>query len=1117
MNLTHLHNIILIIIIYSLCALNNAYAQSTIDYKPLLDSLDYLVNNTKNDDAICYGEELLDAYGDDLYEHQDTLLGHIYNQIGAAYFNNFDTKIAQIYYKKTIALLSSAPLNVILIKAHDLMGNSYKHQKDFSKAEKHLNAALAMLDQLPYEAPKRKAVVLKSIASLKYRQGDLNLAEDLLIQANTLIETTGSKHLISSARIKHDLATIKGHKALYHESIKYFKEAYEPLSAYDINHPSNGIMLMNIGVIYIQIGKFSEAEKYLKRNLDLYVNAYGYESTETASVYTRLGLLHLKSFNYKKAIADFNEALQIASKVNKDDFKVLTLAYLGLAEAYLTQGDYEKGILYYKKNIDLLTTVYGKNHHFLSHSYNQLGHAYLKTRNHVDALAAFQTTKKLFPTNKLDHLYGKVYLIAGQYENAISSLTKALSLDQQPTDIITILTDLGQAYKEIKKTDKAIEYYTTALQEIDQFYKDDTPTKAKVYINLADIYISNNNESQALSYLNRAAKCINYEPDATNNFQSTSDLFVLLDLLDVNTRYYKMQYNSNPSEENKKILLNEFQTIFSLIDFIQKQIAVSASKQKILADSYRLFENAIDFLTSINNSDAIAEAFRLTEKSKNILLSESLRISQAEDVAGIPTSDLEQEYNLNARLAYYQHKLQEEKHEKASPSDSLISIYQDSIFNIKKENEQLITRFEKRYPAYYDLKYAHNTLSLPSIQKKLKPDESLLEYFVGDSSIYIFIVQQGKAQIKKVRKDFPLKELVQQMRESTYNYWINFEKPDSVFTASKVAYCQAAYQLYQSLIEPVSDGLTKKLIIIPDDILALLPFDALLSESTDHTQDYFEFPYLINKYTISYDYSASIHYQSKKSPSKSQYSFLGFAPQFEETMTAKNRSIDEIRNSLSKLNHNEKEVENIDALFNGKVFIGETATKAQFLDHAKKAYLLHLATHGKANEQVGDQSFIAFSEIIDSTTYNDRLYVRELYKLDLNAAMVVLSACETGLGELRKGEGIISLSRGFTFAGAQSVIPSLWQVNDQATAEFMATFYRTLKTGLPKDEALRIAKIQSIENVQTAPPFFWAAFVPIGNMDPIADRWDISPLWIILIIIPIGFLFMAFRNKSKKA
>ena len=1117
MNLTHIHNTILIISIYSLCALNNAYAQSTIDYKPLLDSLDHLVNNTKNHDAICYGEELLDTYLDDLYEYQDTLLGHIYNQIGAAYFNNIDTKTAQIYYKKTIALLSDATPSVALIDAHDLMGNSYKNQKDFSEAEKHLNTALAMFDHLPYKTSKREAIVLKSMAKLKYYQGDFNLAEELLIKANTLIETVAPSHLISSARIKHDLAFIKGQKAQYHESIKYFKEALKTLSTHDPNHPSNGTMLMNLGVMYIEMGRFSEAEKYLKRNLDLYVNAYGFESIETASVYNRIGLLHLKSFNYKKAIANFNEALQISSKVDKDGFSVLTLAYLGLAEAYLTQGDYEKGILYYQKNIDLLSAFYGNNHHFLSYSYNQLGQAYLKTRNHIDALIAFQTAKNLFPNNKLDHAYGKVYLIAGQYENAISSLTKALSFDQQPTDAITTLTDLGQAYKHIKKFDKAIEYYTTALQEINQFYTDDTPTKSKVYINLADIYISTNDKSQALSYLNRAAECINYKPDATNNFQSTSDLFVLLDLLDVNTRYYKMQYDSNSSEENQKILLNEFQTIFSLIDYIQEQVAASASKQKILADSYRLFENAIDFLTSINNSDAIAEAFRLTEKSKNILLSESLRISQAEDVAGIPTSELDQEYNLNARLAYYQHKLQEEKYEKASPSDSLISIYQDSVFNIKKENEQLIARFEKQYPAYYDLKYDHKTLSLSSIQKKLKPDESLLEYFVGDSSIYIFIVQQGKAQIKKVRKDFPLKELVQQMRESTYNYWINFEKPDSVFTASKVAYCQAAYQLYQSLIEPVSAGLTKKLIIIPDDILALLPFDALLSKSTDHTQDYFEFPYLINKYTISYDYSASIHYQSKKPPSKSQYSFLGFAPQFEETMTAKNRSIDEIRNSLSKLNHNEEEVQNISAFFNGKVFIGETATKAQFLDYAKKAYLLHLATHGKANEQVGDQSFIAFSEIIDSTTYNDRLYVRELYKLDLNAAMVVLSACETGLGELRKGEGIISLSRGFTFAGAQSVIPSLWQVNDQATAEFMATFYQALKTGLPKDEALRVAKIQSIENVQTAPPFFWAAFVPIGNMEPIANRWDKSPLWIALIALLIGILFIAFRNKSRKA
>lgn len=145
------------------------------------------------------------------------------------------------------------------------------------------------------------------------------------------------------------------------------------------------------------------------------------------------------------------------------------------------------------------------------------------------------------------------------------------------------------------------------------------------------------------------------------------------------------------------------------------------------------------------------------------------------------------------------------------------------------------------------------------------------------------------------------------------------------------------------------------------------------------------------------------------------------------------------------------------------------------------------------NDKNSDLSYIAFTQHGDSTNQEELLYLRELYDLEIPADMVVLSACETGIGELQNGEGVISLARGFTYAGAKSIITSLWNVNDQKTADLMVDFYRNLKEGQQKDNALANAKRSYLQQTSgnLAHPFYWAGFIPIGNMDSI----ELTPTW----------------------
>lgn len=144
--------------------------------------------------------------------------------------------------------------------------------------------------------------------------------------------------------------------------------------------------------------------------------------------------------------------------------------------------------------------------------------------------------------------------------------------------------------------------------------------------------------------------------------------------------------------------------------------------------------------------------------------------------------------------------------------------------------------------------------------------------------------------------------------------------------------------------------------------------------------------------------------------------------------------------------------------------------------------ILHLATHGVADERVGDYSYLAFASEADSIA-NELLYVRDLYNLQLNADMVVLSACQTALGRLQRGEGIISLARAFAYAGARSIVTTLWSVEDASTKTLMLAFYRHLQAGMPKDQALQQAKLEWIANAGyfKAHPYCWAGLIVIGD------------------------------------
>lgn len=420
-------------------------------------------------------------------------------------------------------------------------------------------------------------------------------------------------------------------------------------------------------------------------------------------------------------------------------------------------------------------------------------------------------------------------------------------------------------------------------------------------------------------------------------------------------------------------------------------------------------------------------------------------------------------------------------------------------FSYSRKLDSLVLFFETVYPAYYELKYANNTAKIPGIQKTLDHNTVILDYFTGDSTLFIAAITDSTYRVEEVSINSSFKKLA-----TGYYRSIKTVEPELFLTHSP--------QLYEKLIKPVDDIISEKkhLVVIPDDYLYYVPFETLIDKTIKiQDDDYSGLNYLIKSHSISYHYSATLWYNSKKKEtglaSNREINFIGFAPVFSKEQnnglivsanisaidtTEHNLAYRSVSSDLKRFNplpYSRDEVTSIVKLFEkqkkeAKAYIYSEANEANFKSNAPGYDIIHISSHGFSNDKEPELSGIVFSQPADTLAQEDGiLYTGETYNLDLNADLIVLSSCESGLGRLVKGEGLQALSRGFLYAGTPNVVFSLWKALDKPTKDLMIQFYANILKGKVYSESLREAKIRLINDPKTAFPHFWGGFVLVGN------------------------------------
>ncbi|MFK7935755.1 MAG: CHAT domain-containing protein, partial [Saprospiraceae bacterium] len=518
--------------------------------------------------------------------------------------------------------------------------------------------------------------------------------------------------------------------------------------------------------------------------------------------------------------------------------------------------------------------------------------------------------------------------------------------------------------------------------------------------------------------------------------------------------------------------------------------------EKAIQVQYELYQHTLQKAT-------LERIFDLIESAKSVILLDALAENIARQQTNIPTEILTRERQLNADIQQLKADNQQE------------NIDLNQLIQKELALKTLVDSLKNNYPDYYNLKYQTQTVSLNDLS--IEPNRSVLQYFVGSEYLYLLAINKNESQLVRTKLDFSLPDLVEQLQAGLLNYHLSGKRSDAFYEATADTLVNTAYSLHQKLIEPLLQTnfqLQSKLLIISDDVLGYVPFEILLTDLPKRPTAYGSHNYLIKNHQISYTYSATLLHEMQRQQRRAEHNFLAFAPAFPTTNAAlADRSV-ATRSGLNPLIYNTEEVNSLQQLLGGETYQNTEATKDNFIEQAANYRILHLATHGKADDISGDNAYLVFYPQDEEKDY--LLTNQELYLLDLQADMVVLSACETGIGELQNGEGIISLARGFSYAGAKSIVPTLWSINDQMTIELMTSFYENLQSGQTKDAALHQAKLAYLaaHPHEEVHPFFWAAFIVVGDTEALEIGGGFSWWWGLGVLLAVGIVVFFIIRKE---
>ncbi|MGB2868658.1 MAG: CHAT domain-containing tetratricopeptide repeat protein [Bacteroidota bacterium] len=876
------------------------------------------------------------------------------------------------------------------------------------------------------------------------------------------------------------------------------------------------------GEIYSSTGEHDSALAYFSCALGLFPAPEGEQRMKISSTYNGMAGIYETHGDYQKALDYFTRSLETRRLVLGEKHPDIAGLYNNIAAIQMRVGDYDLALEYYLKSLAIMAGTVEPDHPSFGIRYNNIAMVYRSRGEFDKALDAGRKSKEIF-LKKLGAKHpnvagvinniGRTYADMGQYDRALESYQEALSIWEEKLgpkhpSVTQSYFNIGEAYGKLGDAAKARVWLEKSLTVRRETLGEKNAKVGQSHNALGAVFAGSNNLDTALQHYQQGIISlvetfgnadIHANPDT---LKSSSDLDLLVSLTGKGEAL-RQKYEIEHQLPDLKSSLDCYEHAAWLVENIRRGFGTEGSKIQLGQTAFNGYQQgtitARRLYEATHDGAYLSAAFSFAERSKAGTLWDAITESNARAFAGIPESLLTQESALRVDLTYHETQIQRGKEKKGKADKAKIAQWESTLFDIHRRYESLIERFDRNYPEYHSLKLDTKVVSLPEVRRQLDDKSALLEFVAGDSSVSVFAITRTRCVLKSHELHASLPGLVKQFRHS-------------IQSIDDRSYRELGRRLFAELIGPVRDELRgkKKLYIVADGILNYLPFEALLTAGgKTASADFSALPYLVRDFDISYHISSTLLFGRKivKSHAGGE-EFVGIAPVFsdkplhasavyatavrsaaseDDSEKPVMRSITVGGEQLTELKESENEVKNIVKLFEankrkGTAFLHSAASESEFKSaKVGSSRFVHVATHGIIQEDSPKLSALVFAMPEKGSWDDGVLYAGEVYNLKLNADLVVLSACESGLGKVAKGEGILGLTRGFLYAGAKNLLVSLWQVADKSTADLMVEFYRNVLKGQSLPSALRNAKLTMIKEKKFAHPVEWSPFVLMGK------------------------------------
>jgi len=1032
---------------------------------------------------------------------------------GESYLSQADQLKARGSYDSAIQFYSKASDYNLSLKHYAEWGESESGRIDCFRSKGDLDKAMRLTDQALQIARKKVDTTDGLYNNLIHKKALLFSDKRQFEQATVLyarnIKTYLSKPAIPDTGLAlsyNGMGTVYLQQNKFDEALNEYQKALATYEKSKHTRNSNyASTLQNIGIVYSMTGNYEKAEEYFLKSLKVNQDVLQPNDPKLASFYVNMGRFYQIVRNDAKALEYLNRAEDFYTSQDQSNSINAGLLFLNMGIIYIYTADYEKAQSYLDKSLEIIS---------------------VKTPDNQEALLTIFLNMGFIAEKKGEYTIAKDYYLKG------------LSIGEKLPNSVKVLRGLANvSYKMSDKTSAKL-YYEKALQKSIEIYGEQHPETALTYLRYGD-FLSDIGEKKALLYLNKSldlykksfgnisidvSTAYNYigrsyyraknygfalnffqhsliagspgftNPNIAKNPSISKDNLnnILLNSLTYKAMALLMLYKSDTTRVD--YLKNStacFSICLNMIDMFRSTYQDENSKLFLSGNEKSTFSNALLAQVKLYNKTKspadLEQAFSLSEKGKSAVLLSHLRNKEAQNIGRIPEDLLAQDASLKSEIYFYNKQVHDQKLSQ-TPDEAKIKLWNSRLFDLSHKQDELIKSIEKNYPVYYNLKYDNSVISIDEIQKKLTPRQAIVEFTLSDSILYTFAVTKNNKQLFTASIDTSFFNNLQTLRtELSGKEFNNYSGTDfKVFV-------EASYSLYRSLLLPIESAIKgKDLIIIPDGELGYLSFDVLLTQMPDTTKNlYGKLPYLIKESALSYAPSVTTFFDElNKKGADNNGRILAFGPDYGPDNTALDQKDENgklFRNSLPVLANIQDEINSLKKYFNVKVFLGENATETAFKKNAADYKVLHLAMHTIINNENPLYSKLIFFKPKGDTLDDGMLNASELINMELHADMAVLSACNTGSGKMRKGEGIMSLSRDFFYAGVPGIIMTAWAVEDRSGVKLMENFYKYIAQGKPRHEALRMAKIEYLENCDklTAHPHYWASYMNVGDISPL--------------------------------